>query len=109
MADPAIAMIKQFSSTGYLRKRLPSELLVLTGGNSGGAAAMASMAIESVGASMETVTAVGSVASAVMGRVAEAKMKGYQGDSCGECGNFTLVRNGTCLKCDTCGATSGCS
>jgi ribonucleoside-diphosphate reductase alpha chain len=39
----------------------------------------------------------------------EARMKGYEGDSCGECGNFTLVRNGTCLKCDTCGATSGCS
>ena len=31
------------------------------------------------------------------------------GDSCGDCGNFTLVRNGTCMKCDTCGATSGCS
>jgi ribonucleoside-diphosphate reductase alpha chain len=42
-------------------------------------------------------------------RRAEAMMKGYQGDSCGECGNFTLVRNGTCLKCDTCGATTGCS
>ena len=39
----------------------------------------------------------------------EARMKGYEGDSCGECGNFTLVRNGTCLKCDTCGSTSGCS
>jgi ribonucleoside-diphosphate reductase alpha chain len=36
-------------------------------------------------------------------------MKGYVGDSCGECGNFTLVRNGTCLKCDTCGGTTGCS
>ena len=35
-------------------------------------------------------------------------MKGYEGDSCAECGNFTLVRNGTCLKCDTCGSTSGC-
>ena len=42
-------------------------------------------------------------------RVREARMKGYEGDSCGECGNFTLVRNGTCLKCATCGATSGCS
>ena len=31
------------------------------------------------------------------------------GDACGECGNFTLVRNGTCLKCDTCGNTTGCS
>ncbi len=40
---------------------------------------------------------------------AEALMKGYVGDSCGECGNFTLVRNGTCLKCDTCGSTTGCS
>jgi ribonucleoside-diphosphate reductase alpha chain len=40
---------------------------------------------------------------------AEAKAKGYEGEACGECGNFTLVRNGTCLKCDTCGATSGCS
>ena len=38
-----------------------------------------------------------------------AKMKGYVGDACGECGNFTLVRNGTCLKCDTCGSTTGCS
>jgi ribonucleoside-diphosphate reductase alpha chain len=42
-------------------------------------------------------------------RRAEALMKGYVGDSCQECGNFTLVRNGTCLKCDTCGATTGCS
>lgn len=42
-------------------------------------------------------------------RRAEAIMKGYVGDSCGECGNFTLVRNGTCLKCNTCGATTGCS
>jgi ribonucleoside-diphosphate reductase alpha chain len=42
-------------------------------------------------------------------RRAEAKAKGYEGDSCGECGNFTLVRNGTCMKCDTCGGTSGCS
>ncbi len=38
-----------------------------------------------------------------------ARMKGYEGDNCGECGNFTLVRNGTCMKCNTCGSTSGCS
>jgi ribonucleoside-diphosphate reductase alpha chain len=42
-------------------------------------------------------------------RRAEARIKGYEGESCTECGNFTLVRNGTCLKCDTCGGTSGCS
>jgi ribonucleoside-diphosphate reductase alpha chain len=40
---------------------------------------------------------------------AEARMKGYEGEACDECGNFTMVRNGTCLKCDTCGGTSGCS
>ncbi|MFC6788203.1 hypothetical protein ACFQE0_00285 [Methylobacterium komagatae] len=42
-------------------------------------------------------------------RRAEAKMKGYVGEACPECANFTLVRNGTCLKCDTCGGTTGCS
>ena len=41
--------------------------------------------------------------------VAEARMRGYEGSACDECANFTMVRNGTCLKCDTCGATSGCS
>jgi ribonucleoside-diphosphate reductase alpha chain len=39
----------------------------------------------------------------------QARMKGYVGEACPECGNFTMVRNGTCLKCDTCGATTGCS
>ncbi len=39
----------------------------------------------------------------------EARQKGYEGDPCGECGQFTLVRNGTCLKCMSCGSTSGCS
>ncbi len=42
-------------------------------------------------------------------KIAEAKIKGYEGDPCGGCGAFTLVRNGTCLKCVSCGATSGCS
>jgi len=42
-------------------------------------------------------------------RAAEARMKGFEGDSCGSCGNFTLVRNGTCMKCNTCGSTTGCS
>ena len=36
-------------------------------------------------------------------RVSEAKLRGYEGVSCAECHNFTMVRNGTCLKCDTCG------
>jgi ribonucleoside-diphosphate reductase alpha chain len=38
-----------------------------------------------------------------------ARMKGYEGDACSDCGNFTLVRNGACLKCATCGGTTGCS
>ena len=42
-------------------------------------------------------------------RRAEAKAKGYEGEMCTECLNFTLVRNGTCLKCETCGSTTGCS
>ncbi len=42
-------------------------------------------------------------------RRAEAKARGYEGDMCTECSNFTLVRNGTCMKCDTCGSTTGCS
>jgi ribonucleoside-diphosphate reductase alpha chain len=53
----------------------------------------------------EAPTAVRSVAD----RRAEARMKGYEGEACSECGNFSLVRNGTCMKCDTCGSTTGCS
>jgi ribonucleoside-diphosphate reductase alpha chain len=41
-------------------------------------------------------------------RVRIARMKGYEGDPCGECGQLTLIRSGTCCKCDTCGASSGC-
>jgi len=50
-----------------------------------------------------------SAGSVLADRRAEAKMKGYVGEACPECANFTLVRNGTCLKCDTCGSTTGCS
>jgi ribonucleoside-diphosphate reductase alpha chain len=41
--------------------------------------------------------------------VQHAKWMGYEGDPCPECGSLTLVRNGTCLKCDSCGGTTGCS
>ena len=46
---------------------------------------------------------------AVNEKVRVARMQGYEGDACGSCGSFTLVRNGSCLKCMTCGGTSGCS
>jgi ribonucleoside-diphosphate reductase alpha chain len=42
-------------------------------------------------------------------RIKQARQKGYEGDPCTECGQLTLVRSGACAKCDTCGATSGCS
>jgi ribonucleoside-diphosphate reductase alpha chain len=42
-------------------------------------------------------------------RIRIARLKGYEGDPCNECGQLTLVRSGACCKCDTCGASSGCS
>jgi ribonucleoside-diphosphate reductase alpha chain len=42
-------------------------------------------------------------------KIREARLKGYEGDPCTNCGAFTLVRNGVCLKCQSCGETSGCS
>ena len=52
---------------------------------------------------------VGAVADQIAERVKQARMQGYEGEACPECQNFTLVRNGTCLKCNTCGGTTGCS
>ncbi|MCQ0971241.1 vitamin B12-dependent ribonucleotide reductase [Paracoccus sp. TK19116] len=97
----SLTMLKQISSAGYLRKRLPQELMVLQGGASG--TAMATGMAESA-ASFES-----AVVATVIDPRAKAKMQGYEGDPCGECGNYTLVRNGTCMKCNTCGGTSGCS
>jgi len=42
-------------------------------------------------------------------KVRRAIEAGYTGDICTECQSMTMVRNGTCLKCMTCGSTSGCS
>ncbi|MBN2570978.1 MAG: vitamin B12-dependent ribonucleotide reductase [Ignavibacteriales bacterium] len=41
--------------------------------------------------------------------IISAKEKGYTGDICPSCNSATMVRNGTCLKCLTCGETTGCS
>jgi ribonucleoside-diphosphate reductase alpha chain len=49
------------------------------------------------------------IAPLVMTKRDEARLRGYEGDACWNCGQFTLTRNGTCLKCDSCGETSGCS
>jgi ribonucleoside-diphosphate reductase alpha chain len=47
--------------------------------------------------------------SAIGEKIRQARLKGYEGDPCTNCGAFTMVRNGVCLKCDSCGETSGCS
>lgn len=47
--------------------------------------------------------------SASVSKIEQAKQMGYEGEACGSCGMMTMVRNGTCLKCTTCGETSGCS
>jgi ribonucleoside-diphosphate reductase alpha chain len=60
---------------------------------------------ETMKASVTTAT----VATVSLDARTKARMQGYEGEACGECGNYTLVRNGTCMKCNTCGATSGCS
>jgi ribonucleoside-diphosphate reductase alpha chain len=100
---------KSLASNGYVR----SNLYVLSGGvraeagvdlggtqmtNGHGAALAVALSPE-----------VMQVVDVRLDRIREARLKGYEGDACGECGNFTLVRNGTCLKCNTCGSTSGCS
>jgi ribonucleoside-diphosphate reductase alpha chain len=41
--------------------------------------------------------------------ISASKAKGYTGNACSECGQLTMVRNGACEKCDSCGSTSGCS
>ena len=110
------------TSRGYVRKNL----VVLQGGQSNQMKATGTDNVQPVMAATAAHTAtvtttvqksasvtvsesVMDATDAKLNRIREARIKGYEGESCGECGNFTLVRNGTCLKCDTCGGTSGCS
>jgi ribonucleoside-diphosphate reductase alpha chain len=116
-ASKSIEVLRQISSTGYLRNRMPQDLVVLQGGLAGATAlaggAEAAVAVQAMmpvsgGAVVAGATAIASGTVSVSARD-KARMQGYEGDPCGECGNYTLVRNGTCLKCNTCGGTSGCS
>ncbi|MGR3548066.1 MAG: TSCPD domain-containing protein, partial [Roseovarius sp.] len=109
-ANKSLEVLKQISSTGYLRNRLPQELVVLQGGQN----VETSSAYAAQVSNGDMAVAVQPAAPAATGAVsldarAKAKMQGYEGEACGECGNYTLVRNGTCMKCNTCGGTSGCS
>jgi len=121
ISDPAasrgLEVLKHISSTGYLRKRVPQELVVHQGGMAvlgqpeHPVASLNRLIPEGFGAAA---LAAGGATALASGTVAldartRARMQGYEGDPCGECGNYTLVRNGTCMKCNTCGGTSGCS
>ena len=105
-ATRSLEVLKQISSTGYLRKRLPHELMQQQeiGGE------ISDTSSVDVGAIVATKPmSVKGDADPVMNARAKAKLQGYEGDPCSDCGNYTLVRNGTCMKCNTCGGTSGCS
>jgi len=116
-----VEQVKKLASNGYVR----SSLKVYEGGQAvagggavaaGGGEALATVqatpgeaAGATAGASAVAAATAWSGGDARADRRREARMQGFEGDACGDCGNFTLVRNGTCLKCTTCGATSGCS
>jgi ribonucleoside-diphosphate reductase alpha chain len=108
-------MVERVASKGYVR----SKFLVVTGGV-GAAGSAASLSADIAGATLGVAQSAALALSvdaetaiqefdARAEQIRRARMKGYEGDACPECGNFTLVRNGTCLKCDTCGGTTGCS
>ena len=91
---------------------MPQDLVALRGGMDRVAAELAGSTAasgfsETAQATFTTSTT--TVAATGLNARAKAKMQGYEGEACGECGNYTLVRNGTCMKCNTCGGTSGCS
>ncbi len=111
------AVMRRVASTGYVRSRLT----VLQGGQAIATASRGNAALDvataevaeidlaqSIKAELQATTALGNSENRLE-KIRMARMRGYEGDSCNECGNFTLVRNGTCLKCDTCGSTTGCS
>ena len=118
-ASRSLEVLKQISSTGYLRNRMPQELVVLNGGQSMGAVALngamdpvatlQTLVPETSAATVSMATTTLSAGSMSMDPRTKAQMQGYEGEACNECGNYTLVRNGTCMKCNTCGGTSGCS
>ena len=99
-----VEVLKKVASTGYLRGRAPQELTVMQGG-----LALGAVALDGADPVATLQTLVPDAGAQTMDAATRAKMQGYEGDPCGECGNYTLVRNGTCMKCNTCGATSGCS
>jgi len=105
------ALVNRVTSRGFIRKQ---GLVVYSSGAGQAASAVATAAPEAA-TSLKPAPAEATATAAVMGaasvtdQIQQARMQGYEGESCPECQNFTLVRNGTCLKCNTCGSTTGCS
>ena len=110
-ANKSLEVLRQISSTGYLRKRMPHELTLLQGGMNVVLDDAVADGVGNTAVAVKPETSISSGTTTATGISArdKAKMQGYEGDPCGECGNYTLVRNGTCMKCNTCGGTSGCS
>ena len=105
------ATTSRFVSRGFVRSKTDKLMLVQ---GAGAGAGDQTVALDSNGSVEASAALSGSPAEAwsaspIESRRKEARMKGYVGEACPDCGNFTLVRNGTCLKCDTCGGTTGCS
>ena len=101
-------IVKKMSSQGFLRGQTSENLMVVNSSNSTSSYSEGSKVEQ--GASVTPDAIKSSTSSDPMAsKVQVARMMGYEGDACPECSAFTLVRNGTCLKCDSCGATTGCS
>jgi ribonucleoside-diphosphate reductase alpha chain len=114
--EPPKLPAQRVLSSGFVRRQNLANVVVMPQGPTASgspALALQMRAAESVGAlalaDVQEARVEITLEAPVLDRRAEARMKGYEGESCSECGNFTMVRNGTCLKCDTCGSTSGCS
>ena len=127
-ASSALDSLKRVASTGFVRQRFR----VLENGPRGASAhdtlragddvpaevpAAATgddrhpigFAIEAVDAGQAAVMMAAPPAADAVTRIREARILGFTGDSCGECGSMKMVRNGTCVKCIDCGSTTGCS
>ena len=113
-------LLNKVTSRGFIRKQ---GLVVYSNNNAAAAVAEAPQATSQATSLAPSVTTADTAVQAAAAtsitsstaaapkntQVQQAKMQGYEGESCPECQNFTLVRNGTCLKCNTCGSTTGCS
>jgi ribonucleoside-diphosphate reductase alpha chain len=126
--------VRRVASTGYVRSKfkvatlktsdvttvkqpanMEAPVLAMASGDEVGGGYTTTTTVTASIASGNSFMSAGAAGSVVMrrssgaDRVSQARARGYEGEICPECSNMTMVRNGTCLKCDTCGTTTGCS